>query len=460
MVSASLATAFAQLSDDERAVVLDACTEDELLDLWEDWSFWARTEQQEPEGDHAGWLYLAGRGAGKTRTGSEWTHKRIKAGQCRIGGLLAATAADVRDTMVEGPSGIMVNAKRDNPARYWPSKRKITFANGAQLHCYSADEPDRLRGPNHDTLWVDELAAFRYPDAFEMALLGLRLGEPAYFISTTPKPTRLIRDLNKDPMVAKTRGSTYDNVVNLAGIFLRTIMARYEGTNLGAQELHAVVLDEAPGALWSRIGLERRRVKRPPALVRIVVGVDPNAVEGLGELEVERSEVGISICGLGVDGHGYVLADRSLPSCSPHAWGSAVVSHFVNWDADRVVGETNNGGDMVGYVVAAEAVAAGVEVAFKKVTASRGKIARAEPVAALFEQGRAHMVNQWIDLEDQLVQMMPGVKTDEMHLDRADAMVWALTELMLLSPNAGVPDAYGRGQEGSSKDSHFREPLR
>lgn len=451
----SMAQQLAELSEEEQAQALAELDDDALDQLLHDWSFWARPEEQlEPEGDHAGWLYLGGRGTGKTRTGSEWCHKRAKAGTLRNGGLVGPTAADVRDIMVEGPSGILATAHPTNPCRYWPSKRKITFHNGAELHCYSADEPDRLRGPNHDTYWFDELAAWRFPEAFEMALLGLRIGDPKWFASTTPKPVQLIRDLLKDPLVAVTRGSTYGNLGNLSPIFLRTVVARYEGTNLGLQELHAAVLDEVPGALWNRLLLQQTRVRRPPALVRVVVACDPNAVASLDGLDSDRSEVGICIAGLGVDGHAYVLADRSLPSCSPGTWGAALVSHYISWDADRIVAETNNGGDMVGYVVHAEAKAREVNVGFKKVTASRGKVIRAEPVAALFERRIAHMVGTWTDLEDQLVQSMAGM--EEQKLDRHDAMVWALTELMLGKGTFGTPDAYGRGAEGSEKESHFR----
>ncbi len=391
--------------------------------LQTDWQYLARPSQLPPEGDWFCWLILAGRGFGKTRAGAEWLISRMRSGLYNQAALIGETAADVRDVMVEGPeSGILAISPRDFRPVYEPSKRKLTWPNGAIAHTYSGEDPDQLRGPQHDTCWADEPAKWRYADlAWDMMELGLRLGpKPQVCATTTPKPTKLIRALVKDPDCRVTSGSTYDNIANLAPAFIKRVVKRFEGTRLGQQELWAKLLDDVEGALWQRTRIDELRVTSYPPLVRIVVAVDPAVTDS-----EDSDETGIVVAGVtgGSEPHGYVLADRSLKA-SPHGWASAAVAAYHTHRCDRLVAEVNNGGDMV------EATIRTVDptVAYKKIHASRGKQTRAEPVAALYEQGRVHHVGLFADLEDQ---MCNWTATDPDSPDRVDALVWALTELLL-----------------------------
>jgi phage terminase large subunit-like protein len=382
------------------------------------WTLQARPNQLPPPGSWRTWLVLAGRGFGKTRTGGEWIRSQAESGQCARLALVAPTAADARDVMVEGESGILAIAPPWNRPRYEPSKRRLTWPNGAIATLYSADEPERLRGPQHDGAWCDELGSWRYAEAWDMLMFGLRLGtDPRCVVTTTPKPKKLLLDLLKAESTETTRGSTYENRANLAQAFLEQIVAKYEGSRLGRQELHAEVLEDVEGALWQRQQLDDLRVATAPELVRVVVAVDPAVTSG-----EDSDETGIVVAGLGVDGHGYVLRDRS-GRFSPDAWMRRAVATFHEAQADRLVAETNNGGDLV------ETVLRTVDrsIPFTKVHASRNKQTRAEPVAALYEQGRVHHVGSLPELEDQLCGWVPGDKSP----DRLDACVWALTFLML-----------------------------
>lgn len=381
----------------------------------------ARENQKAPAGDWRVWLLMAGRGFGKTRTGAEWVRRQVNTRQARRIALVGPTAADVRDVMVEGPAGILAISPEFDPAgrpKYEPSKRRLSWPNGAVASLYSADEPDRLRGPQHDAAWCDELAAWRRPDAWDMLMLGLRLGhDPRCVVTTTPRPVAHIRALLAAKTTSVTRGSTYDNLDNLAPAFRDQIITQYEGTRLGRQELHAEILDDVPGALWQRALLDNSRVTAFPDLVRIVVGVDPAASDNEG-----AAETGIIVAGIGTDGHGYVLDDLSLRA-SPAGWAAQVVAGYHKLKADRIVAERNNGGDMVAHTIRT----ADRTVAVKQVWAARGKLVRAEPIAALYEQARVHHVGLLADLEDQLCGWVPGEKSP----DRLDALVWALTDLML-----------------------------
>lgn len=366
--------------------------------------------------------FLAGRGWGKTRVGAEWTHETtLTVGRVA---LVAPTAADVRDVMVEGESGILATAPPNHRPLYEPSKRRLTWPNGAIATTYSADEPDRLRGPQHGAAWADEVAAWKRPEAWDMLMFGLRLGsDPRAVVTTTPKQVPHMRAIKKAPHTVIIRGRTKDNAANLAPAFLTAIVSKYEGTRLGRQELDGEDIEDNPGALWKRASIDDNRVMKHPDLVRVVVGVDPMAsADAASEIDGEGSETGIVVAGLGVDGHGYILDDPSVGG-SPDTWGRAVVTAYHRNHADRVVPEVNNGGDMVVYVI--ETI--DDTVAVKPVRASRGKATRAEPVAALYEQGRVHHVGTFGILEDQMCQWMPGQKSP----DRMDALVWALTELML-----------------------------
>ena len=384
-----------------------------------DWRVWRRPKQATPPGDWSIWVILAGRGFGKTRTGAEWVREEVDRGNTRHIALVGATAADVRDTMIEGESGLMSVFPPSERPRYEPSKRRVTFSNGAVATAFSADEPDRLRGPNHDLAWCDELAAWRYPDAWDMLIFGLRIGDhPRALVTTTPRPTPIIRNLVARPDVCVTRGSTFENRGNLAPSFFDEIVARYEGTRLGRQELHAEILDDVDGALWTRDLLEACRTSTMPDMRRIVVAIDPAASS-----KATSSETGIVACGVGDDGHGYVLEDRSLRG-TPNEWASEAVASYHRLKADRIVAEANQGGDMIRHTL--DTVERNIPI--RLVHASRGKRVRAEPIAALYEQGRIHHVGMFADLEDQLCSWVPDHSASP---DRLDALVWALTELVV-----------------------------
>jgi phage terminase large subunit-like protein len=375
-----------------------------------------------PHGDWRTWLILAGRGWGKTRTGAEWVIDRIEDGYQRVA-LVGPTAADARDVMVEGESGILRVAPDDLEANYEPSKRRITFANGAICTTFSADEPDRLRGPQHDAGWCDEIAAWRYPEAWDQLQFGLRLGDdPRCIVTTTPRPTREIRELVKADTTAVTRGSTFDNADNLAPAFLERILAKYEGTRLGRQELYAEILDDVPGALWNRAMLEAAVTGYTPqdSMQRVVVAVDPAVTSG-----EDSDETGIVVAGR-TGPQGFVLADVTC-RLSPDGWARRAVEAYHHHKADRIVAEANQGGDMVRTVL--RTVDPSVPV--KLVHATRGKRVRAEPVAALYEQGRVFHAQVFAQLEDQLLTWTPDSPTSP---DRLDALVWALTDLDLARP--------------------------
>ena len=390
-----------------------------VAEVAHDWRVWRRPKQTTPLGNWSMWLILAGRGFGKTRTGSEWIREQVNLGNAEHIALVGPTAADVRDTMIEGESGILSVFPPAERPHYEPSKRRVTFHNGATATAYTADEPDRLRGPNHDLAWCDELAAWRYPDAWDMLVLGLRIGyHPRALVTTTPRPTRIIRDLVARTDVHVTRGSTYENRGNLAPSFFQEIVARYEGTRLGRQELHAEILDDVDGALWNRDLIEAARVTSLPDMKRIVIAIDP-AVSS----KETSAETGIVACGVGEDGHGYVLEDRSTRG-TPNQWASEAIASYHRLKADRIVAEANQGGDMIRHTL--DTVERGVPI--RLVHASRGKRVRAEPIAALYEQGRVHHVGMFADLEDQLCSWVPDLSPSP---DRLDALVWALTELIV-----------------------------
>ncbi|MFD1423416.1 DNA-packaging protein [Laceyella tengchongensis] len=414
----SLALSLSSLTTEERLDLIQSLSEEEAHSLLYDWRFWARPNQLPPEGNWRTWLLLAGRGFGKTRTGAEWIRWLVETGQAKRIALVAPTAGDARDVIVEGESGLLAISAPWCMPTYEPSKRRITWPNGAIATLYSADEPERLRGPQHDAAWCDELAAWRYPDAWDMLMFGLRLGkDPRVVVTTTPKPTPIIKSLVEAKTTVVTRGSTFDNAENLAPAFLEQIVSKYEGTRLGRQELYADILDDTPGALWNWRMIDELRVKEHPDLVRIVIAIDPAVTN-----DEDSDETGIVVAGLGADGHGYVLADLSRKD-TPDGWARVAVDAYHRHKADRIVAETNNGGDMVEFTI--RTVDRGV--AYKKLHASRGKLIRAEPVAALYEQGRVHHVGVFDDLEDQMCSWAPGEDSP----DRMDALVWALTELMV-----------------------------
>lgn len=420
--------AFARLSQQEKLAFVAKLDDEEALKLLFTWEAWARDKQLTPDGNWVVWLILAGRGFGKTRTGGERINGWAREDRYGRFALVGRTAADVRDVMVEGESGILACSPPWFMPKYEPSKRRLTWPNGAIATTYSADEPDALRGPQHTKAWCDEPAAWKYEDTWDQMMFGLRLGaKPQVVATTTPRPTRLIRMLANAKTTHVTRGTTYENKSNLSPVFWQQITTKYEGTRLGRQELEAILLDDAEGALWKRDAMiERYRVLQAPELIRVVVGVDPPASHS-----VESAECGIIVAGLGTDGHGYVLDDLSLQG-SPNEWARQAVTGYYRYHADRLVAEVNQGGDMV------EAVIRGIDekVAFKSVRATRGKQLRAEPVAAIYEQGRGHHVGAFPYVEDQMCQWVQG----DVSPDRLDALVWTFTELMVTE---GEPTAQG-----------------
>lgn len=410
---------------------LASLTDEQIEFLKYDWHFWARPEQVLPDGDDwLTWLVLAGRGWGKTRTGAEAIREMV-CGDTPLGkglyhriALIAETAADARDVMVEGESGILGVHPPDFRPIYEPSKRRVTWPNGAAATLFNATEPDQLRGPQHDLAWCDELAKWRYAqDTWDMLQFGLRLGtSPKQIVTTTPRPVPIVKQLLAAPSTVVTRGKTEENRTNLAPQFFDTIVKKYQGTRLGRQELNAEVLDDVPGSLWTRNNLDANRISPEgcPTLKRVVVAIDPAAV---AESE-DTAETGIVAAGLGEDGRGYVLADVS-GRLTPNGWARMALAALDRYEGDAIVAEVNQGGDMVVNTVKS----ARPTVRVITVRASKGKVTRAEPVAALYEQNRISHVGTFPELEDQMVLFTPFGIEGETTADRTDALVWALNEL-------------------------------
>lgn len=438
---------------------LDDLTDEEADDLLHTWELWARPNQLEPERVLSNgewwtiWLILAGRGFGKTRCGAETVIKWAKEGHCKRIALIAEDSADARDVMVEGESGIMACSPRDFRPKYEPSKRRLTWPNGAQATLFSAEDYDSLRGPQFDGAWCDELCKWRYAqEAWDNLMFGLRLGDhPRVIVTTTPRPIRLLKDIILRSDTAITKGNTRENLVNLAPPFVKAVIEKYEGTRIGRQELNAEILDDVPGALWSRPMIDECRI-RPvdsqtpialPHFERIVVSVDP--AKEVGEA---AAETGIMVVGKDSNGHGYLLEDLSLNG-SPEEWGRAAVIGLDEWAADMIVYEANQGGEMVAAVLRAAARSLKEEglrtadfVPLKAVHATRGKYVRAEPVSQLYEQKKVHHVGYFPELEDQLCEYTPDGSMGYSP-DRMDALVWGVTELMVGSiAYEGLMDYY------------------
>jgi phage terminase large subunit-like protein len=401
------------------------------------WQAKARPNQRPPPGDWSIWLLLAGRGFGKTRVLSEMCNSWATTGQCRRIALVAATAADARDVLVEGESGILETAPNWCRPIYQTTRRQLQWPNGTIATLCSAEEPDRLRGPQHDGALLDELATWRDPSTFDMLMFGLRLGKhPRTVIATTPRPTRLVRQLlaREGHDLVVTRGSTYENRDNLAPGFFSQIVNRYEGTRLGRQELLAEVLLDIPGALWNADVIDRARCERAPDLQRIVVAIDPAVSSREGS-----DETGIVVAGQDERGHGYVIEDLS-GRYQPADWARTAIQAYYRHAADRIVAETNNGGDLVENTLRT----IDPNLSYSSVHASRGKFTRAEPVASLYEQSKVHHVGTFPVLEDQMTSFVPDIDRAKMGSpDRLDALVWALTELCVEKiPFAGLLEYY------------------
>lgn len=395
------------------------------------WIDLARPDQITPEGDWLTWLILAGRGWGKTRTGAEdigW-YGLLNAGS-RIA-IVAPTAADARDTCVEGDSGLRGVIPPDCLHAWNRSLGEAILTNGTRFKCFSAEEPERLRGPQHHKAWADELAAWKYAETWDQLLFGLRLGQrPQAVVTTTPKPTQLIKALAASPTTRITRGSTFDNAANLAPSALEQLKAKYEGTRLGRQELYAEILGDLPGALWSLTVLDAYRLQQAPELKRVLVSVDPAASHN-----EDSDEHGIIVGGITDDQRGIVVEDASLQG-TPAEWARRAVSLYRSYAADGIVVEVNQGGDMVAHTL--RSIDPNVNVI--EVRASRGKHVRAEPIAALYEQGRCAHVGSFPELENQMTQMTIHGYEGAGSPDRVDALVWLMTELFP-GMTERVPDA-------------------
>ena len=411
-----------------RRKLLNAMSDRQRKELRTHWHVWAHEGQAAPEGEWHGWLIMAGRGYGKTRAGAEWVREAARDPEARIA-LVAASLGEARRVMVEGRSGLLAISPWGRRPKFEPSRRLVTWQSGAQAMLYAAGEPESLRGPQHSHAWCDEIAKWdsaggRAEQAWDNLLLGLRLGQqPRVVASTTPRAVPLIMRIIANGEAAVTHGTTYDNKANLPTGFIRSVRREFGKSLLARQELDGELIEDIAGALWSRSLLERCRESVAAAGARrVVVAVDPPA-------SAEGDACGIVVAALGEDGIGRVLADASVEKATPERWARAVAATAQAWSADRVIAEANQGGAMVASVLRAASVA----LPLRLVHASRGKVARAEPVAALYEAGRVRHAGLFPALEDQLCGLMVGgeYRGPGRSPDRADALVWALTELML-----------------------------
>lgn len=433
------------------AAALATLTPPERAALWYRWPFWARGAQLAPPGDWHTWLVLAGRGFGKTRAMSEWVIGEVQAGRARRVALVGATAADVRDTMVRGESGILACSPPWFRPLYEPSKRLLTWPGDVAIAtCYSSEEPDRLRGPQHDLAWCDELAAWEnLIETWDNLLMGLRLGaQPRVGIATTPRALQILRDMQRDPDVAITGGDTWANAANLAASFVKRLK-RYEGTELGRQELYAEVLDDRKGAMFSGAWFQRQLTE--PELRRVIVAIDPAITT-----EHYSDETGIVVVGAGHDEKAYVLAD-STARLTPDQWTRRAVDTFDAHGADAFVVERNRGGDLLKSILRSTLQKMGkreYEYPIHEVNATKGKGIRAEPIAALYEQGSVVHVgpaSRFADLEQELVTWDPSLAKAKKSKspNRLDALVWGITFLQL-GPAAtdwrGFEEANGIGR--------------
>lgn len=424
----------AKLEEAEREKFLTLFQDKELGALFSDWMFDARGDQIEPLGEWFIWLILCGRGWGKTWTGANWIIERHRLGIFKNSAIVAATAGDLRRSCIEGPSGVLALAPTYFKPEYKPSHSKLIWPNGSVTNLYTSEKPDRLRGPNHDGAWCDEIASWRYVnDAWDNLIFTLRFGDnPQILGTTTPRPTPFMKALIKRAGVHITKGSTYDNKTNLAKTYLNEIEQQYGGTRLGRQEIEGILLDDVQGALWNYLLLDEGRVKEDevPDLIQTVVGVDPSTTGG------EKSdEAGIVVGGKSREKHGYLLADYSLRG-SPNQWAKRAVMAYYDHGASHIVAEKNQGGEMVREVINNY----DPSVPVKLVHASKGKIARAEPVSLLYEQGKIHHVGVFSQLEDQLCTYVPG--ESKKSPDRLDAVVYVFSDLLVKS--RGRAGTWGR----------------
>lgn len=446
------------------------------------WRMTARAEQLPPPsnpdkwGEWFFWTYVAGRGSGKTRSGGEhsWWEGALQPDQ-RIA-VISPTRDDCRKVCFEGESGLMNIIPRELIKSYNRGGLELHLWNGSMLLGYSAEEPDRLRGPQHHGGWLDELAAWRYlEDTLDMFLFGLRLGKtPWAMATTTPRPIKRLKEILADPTTRISKSSTYANAKNLPKLFLDKIIQRFEGTRLGRQELNAEILDDVPGALWTRANLDAHRILpnretlqvELPDMLLVVVAVDPATADKSARPDTD--EIGIVVVGLGTDGHAYLLADLSMQG-SPNEWGEVAVQAFDDFHADHVVYESNQGGEMVRFTIVQCAKNMRLEgkrtsdfVPTKDVWASRGKVTRAEPVSSLYEQGRVHHVGVFAKLEDQMCEFTPNFDRSKAGYspDRMDAVVWGVTDVILERDNTSGFTDLMRQQAAEARQTKATAHLR
>ena len=411
------------MTADERAEAMRAMTEPMRRELAHHWSFWALSGQLAPPGDWRVWLIRAGRGFGKTRAGSEWLHELARDLPDGRFALVGATIDEVRRVMIEGKSGLIATAPSTARVKWRSSAGELEFASGAVAYSYSAAVPEGLRGPEHHYAWCDELGKWgeRGEAAWDNLMLGMRLGErPRTLVTTTPRSTALMTKVTKLPALIETSGRTRDNLF-LPPSFIDAMEAEHRGTRWGRQELDGELIEDVEGALWTRAMIEASRGETPSGVVRVVVGVDPPASAGGDACGI----VAVALDGTGIC---HVLEDASVTKASPERWAAAVAACAARHEADRVVAERNQGGDMVRSVLAA----ADVTLPVKLVHASRGKVERAEPVAAAYARGTVRHAGAFPALEDELCGLLTGGRYEGpgRSPDRADALVWAVSELM------------------------------
>ncbi|WP_443026851.1 DNA-packaging protein [Sphingomonas sp. LT1P40] len=413
----------AQLSPVRRQGILARLTRPQQIELRERWYAWAHDGQREPPGNWRVWLIRAGRGFGKTRAGSEWVSEWARRDKKARIALIGATADDVAKVMIEGPSGLIAVARAGEAIRWRASVGEVRFASGAKGFVYSSETPEKLRGPEHDAAWCDELAKWRRGDAtWDNLMMGMRIGErPRIVVTTTPRPVKLMKRVMALPDCVETRGRTRDNP-HLPASFVSAMIGEYGATLLGRQELDGELIEDVAGALWTRAMIERCRGAKPVDVVRVVVGVDPPASAG-------GDACGIVAVALDSEGVAHVVADASVAGLSPEGWARAVAQCAKEVGADRVIAEKNQGGDMVESVLRA----VNATMSLTLVHASRGKVTRAEPVAALYEKGRVRHAGVFRELEDELCGLVVGgaYEGPGRSPDRADALVWAVWALML-----------------------------
>lgn len=419
----------------EQEAFLNGLTEPTLLALPYLFEFWALPHQLPPEGEWRTWVILGGRGAGKTRAGAEWVRAQVEGarpldvGRARRVALVGETIEQAREVMVFGDSGILACSPPDRMPEWQATRKRLVWPNGAVAQVFSAHEPESLRGPQFDAAWVDELAKWKKAeDAWDMLQFGLRLGPaPRQVVTTTPRNVPVLKSILGNPSTVETRAPTEANRAYLAASFLEEVRARYAGTRLGRQELDGELLEDMEGALWRLADLEAGRLEHRPPLDRIVVAVDPPVTGHTGSDECGIVVAGASTQGDPQDWRAVVIEDASVSGASPQAWAEAAIAAMERHGADRLVAEVNQGGDLVENVIRQ----IDPLIPFSPVRASRGKAARAEPVAALYEQGRVAHLRGLGTLEDQMCQMSIQGYRGKGSPDRLDALVWAIHELMI-----------------------------